>query len=372
MSSPNPGTVPIEVQQQMQAMYATLQQQMQQQIAQATSAAASSPSAGASRVHLPKIRQPSTFNGTIGLAVDHWLSEMDQQFVYYNQAGMLPTDCSRIQYAAAYLEGIARQWWEQQADRTTLNDWATFVDRLHTRFRPIQASMLARQRLDKLRMREGTSVNGYIGQFHAITMPITDMGPNDLIHAFARGLTHRLASKVWERNPKTLQEAIDYAVIAEASGLYAFRGTHPAANHSSGYRSMPSSSSSNMGSAPMDLNHIAFDLSDEAEPLNGSDGSASSTQAGSGSSSRTDVEALVQAAVDQRLNAMMSNVKFGNGGYRAGRGSSSSSSSKDHVPGLKSEDIVRLMKENRCFRCKQVGHRKDDPKCPKNPKSKNE
>lgn len=366
MSSPMPSAAAIE--QQMQAMYTSLQQQMQQQISQATTASASSSvAAAAPRAYLPKIRQPSSFSGSIGLAVDHWLSEMDQQFVYYAQGGILTSDIARIQFAAAYLEGIARQWWEQQEDRTTLNDWSKFVERLHTRFRPIQASMLARQRLDKLRMRDGTSVNVYIGQFHSITMPITDMSTNDLIHAFARGLTQRLASKVWERNPKTLQEAIDFAVIAEASGLYAYRGAHFVGY---GNRSSASSSTSlGMGSAPMDLNHIAFETFGDEEadmigPSNSAGASSNGISATGRSQSGRDVESLVQAAVEQRLNAMMSNFKFGRGVSRTG--------SKDHIPGLKPEEISKLMKENRCFRCKQVGHRKDDPQCPKNSKSKNE
>jgi hypothetical protein len=346
----------------MQAMYASLQQQIASQISQAT-AGASSSSAAAPRVHLPKIRQPSMFAGSIGLAVDHWLSEMDQQFVYYSQGGLLTTDIMRIQFAAAHLEGIARQWWEQQSDRASLNSWATFVERLHTRFRPIQASMIARQRLDKLRMREGTSVNVYIGQFHSITMPIQDMNESDRIHAFARGLTQRLASKVWERNPHTLQEAIDYAVIAEASGLYAFRGAHPNASGSSGFRA--SSSSSNMGSAPMEVNHFSLEDALFEESAGESDAAAAPTSAAQ--PRMVDMEALVQAAVEQRVNAMMSSFKSGGGGGRP-----FANGNKNHIPGLKADEIAKLMRENKCFRCKQVGHRKDDPICPKKTKSKNE
>lgn len=359
------------IESQMRQMYTSLQQQLTQQVAvsvQSQVNAASSTAAATPRVHLPKIRQPSSFTGTIGLAVDHWLSEMDQQFTYYSQGGTLTTDNQRIQFAAAYLDGIARQWWETQADRVTLNDWAEFVTRLHARFRPIQASMIARQRLDKLRMREGHNVNAYIGAFHAVTMPIQDMSVKDRIHAFCRGLTQRLAAKVWERNPTTLQEAIDYAVTAEATGVYAFRsaGHYGANTGTAGVRGSSSSSSSfsSMGSAPMDLTHIAMmeDYpADEPTSNVGLDVSSSSA-----ATPHVDVEALINSAVEQRLNAIMSNSSFKSNGSRPSAGS------KNHVPGLKGDEISKLMKENRCFRCKQVGHYKNDPKCPKNVKSKNE
>jgi hypothetical protein len=335
-----------------------LQQQITTQVAQATAGASSSSvPASNSKVFLPKIRQPSAFTGNVmGLAIDRWLSEIEQQFAYYSQSGGFSTDAQRIQYAAAYFNGIAHQWWETQSDRGTLNDWSAFVERLHTRFRPVQAAMIARQQLDKLRMREGTSVNSYISHFHSITIPIQDMNENDRIHAFARGLTQRLATKVWERNPSTLQEAIDYAVMAEATGIYAYRGSHPS------YTNRSTSSGPHMGSAPMEVNNFALDEQmPEEQPIDGDIPAAAPT-------GENLMEAMIQAAVEQRINAMMSNFKpGGNRSFSKGN-----SSNKNHIPGLKAEEISKLMRENRCFRCKQVGHRKDDPKCPKNQKSKNE
>jgi hypothetical protein len=281
------------------------------------------------------------------LAVDNWISELHQQFNYYSLGGILTTDAQRIQYAVANFSGVAHQWWESQEDRNTLDSWTTFVERLHSRFRPINAPQLARQRLDKLRMRDNTSVNTYISQFHTITMPIVNMGEDDRIHTFIRGLTQKLATKVLERNPTSLKEAIDYAVMAEATGYYAIRGTY--SNGNTGFRS----SAPNMGNAPMDVNNLALE---EAmfEEHNHADSSSSS------SAPTMDLQAMVQAAV---LNAM-SSFKGNNQGGR-----SFANGKKDHIPGLKKEDIAKLMREDRCFRCKGIGHRKDDPACPKKPKN---
>jgi hypothetical protein len=91
----------VDLQQQMQQMYAQLQRDIATQVSQATVGSSSTPAATSGpKVYLPKIRQPSPFVGTIGLAVDHWLSEMEQQFAYYAQGGALTTDALRIQYAA--------------------------------------------------------------------------------------------------------------------------------------------------------------------------------------------------------------------------------------------------------------------------------
>jgi len=327
------------LQAQMQQMYAVitnLQQQVQQNAQQQPPP---------SRPFLPKLRAPSTFSGSMGFAADSWISEMEQQFNYYG--GQFPNDVARIHYAAASFEGTARQWWEQHPDRSTTVAWTDFVKAIRSRFRPIQGSMLARQKLGRLRMGDKHSVAAYVAVFQATLLHVTDMGVTDQIHNFVNGLTKRLQEKVWERQPATLAQAIDFAVSAEAWGNYS--------NGSSfipGHRGfVAGGSSSHATSSPMDLNSIEM-----AEFLaEGSDTVSSSSNTGLDASS---IAALVSSAIEQKLNALSSFNHFG--GQR-----------KDRVPGLKSDDIARLMKENRCFRCKQVGHRKGDPKCPGN-KQKNE
>lgn len=335
VSSPpvvGPGANDLQAQmQQMYAVISSLQQQVQQNAQQQPAS---------SRPFLPKLRAPSTFSGSMGFAADSWISEMEQQFNYYG--AQFPNDAARIHYAAASFEGTARQWWEQHPDRSTTVVWADFVKAIRSRFRPIQGSMLARQRLGRLRMGEKHSIAAYVSVFQATLLHVADMGVTDQIHNFVNGLTKRLQEKVWERQPASLAQAIDFAVSAEAWGNYSHGGSFVPAHRGfvAGGSSAPHSTS-----APMDLNNIEIDefLVEESAPVSSTGLDA------------TTIAALVSSAVEQKLNALN---HFG--GQR-----------KDRVPGLKSEDIARLMKENRCFRCKQVGHRKGDPKCPGN-KSKNE
>ena len=330
-----------DVQAQMQQMYAAitgLQQQVQQNAQQPAS----------SRPFLPKLRAPSTFSGSMGFAADSWISEMEQQFNYYG--AQFPNDAARIHYAAASFEGTARQWWEQHPDRVTTIVWTDFVKAIRSRFRPIQGSMLARQKLGRLRMGDKHSVAAYVSVFQATLLHVADMGVTDQIHNFVNGLTKRLQEKVWERQPATLAQAIDFAVSAEAWGNYSHGGTFVP-----GHRGFVAGGSSapHPTSAPMDLNNIEMDDFLAMDEPSGS--SVSNPAAGLDA---TTIAALVSSAIEQKLNALSSFNHFG--GQR-----------KDRVPGLKSEDIARLMKENRCFRCKQVGHFKGDPKCP-GKKSKNE
>ena len=198
-------------------------QQQQQQAAVVAAPQAQAP------VPLPKIRTPSSFAGAMGFAVDDWISEMQQQFVYYGAS--FPDDAARVRYAVAFLSGSALHWWEHEPGAQSVVSWSEFVRRLHARFRPVQAAMLARQRLGKLRQSERHTVNQYVGAFQTVLTPIVDMGDADQVHHFVNGLLPSIAAKVWERHPKTLVEAIDYAVSVEAMGNFG-RAAMPFASRS--------------------------------------------------------------------------------------------------------------------------------------------
>jgi TolA-binding protein len=75
----------VQMQQQMQQMQHLIQQQQQQLQAASVQAASVQQSAPIIQrlPELPKIRQPSSFSGAMGFAVDDWISELHQQFAYY-------------------------------------------------------------------------------------------------------------------------------------------------------------------------------------------------------------------------------------------------------------------------------------------------
>jgi hypothetical protein len=304
------------------------QQQMQQQQPQALRPAA----------HL-KISAPSVFKGEMGFTVDDWITEMEQQFVFYGSTGF-PREEDKIRFALAYLRGSAMNWWKHEADKDAATaSWAEFVKRLHGRFRPVQAAAIARQRLDKLHHKAGHSVNAYANAFQVTMTPITDMGPADQVHHFVKGLLPHIAAKVYEKAPKDLRAAIDAAVSAEAMGNFGRAAAAHAPAHSS--------------SAPMDLNALEQEThADDSEP-------AAAPAAAVSSPADSVIRALLaqMEAMEHRLLALST---------PAARASGNRGDSGDKIPGLKSEDIDRLRREGKCFRCKQPGHMKRD--CPRRPK----
>jgi hypothetical protein len=162
------------------------------------------------------------------------------------------------------------------------------------------------------------------------------MSVSDQIFRFVQGLSSPfVASKVTEQMPKTLHEAFDIAMKAEAYGT--------------GRKSHFSYSSRSHQSDAMDLSVLAaIEEADEASPAPHTGGSASNS---------TLVDALaarVGEVLQHRLAALQS----------------SSSSSVEQlnamnarVPGLKHQEMERLMKEGRCFYCREQGHMKQA--CPK-------
>jgi len=327
----------IHLRAQVQQMFAQQQQLLQgqaalhaaQQLAAAAAAAVPAPPA-APRVQMPKIRTAPLFKGEMGFVVDDWISEMKQQFDYYDVA----SDAVRIKMAVAGLSGPAVHWWEHEPDRIAVVTWDQFVARLHNRFRPVQAAMIARQRLDKLRMKPGQSVNAYANVFQTTLTPIGDMGNADQVHHFVNGLLPHIVGKVWERHPRDLKTAIDAAVSIEAMGNFG-RAAGPG-----GFARQHASSSSASSSAPMDLNQVGLEFKEEFEA------SESSTSAGP-SDPMSAVLAKLES-MELRLNALAQ----GGAGSSAGK----KGSAGDKVPGLKAGDIDRLRAENRCFRCKKKGH----------------
>jgi hypothetical protein len=336
----------LQMQQQMAAMYAQMQQQQQQLQQQAAAAHAvsssSSLSSSAPRApEPPKIRQPLSFAGSMGSGVDDFIGEMQQQFAYYG--ARFPDDAAKIRFAVAYLTGAAMHWWEHQSPCTVWND---FVSRLHGRFRPVHAAMLARQKLGKLRQRPGQSVNQYISIFQNTLTPISDMGDMDQVHHFVNGLLGPIAAKVWEKHPQDLVQAIDAAVSVEAMHNFG-RAALPHGGHGYGNRSSSASSSANPDA--MDINNVEAASDDTDE---------SAEEAGTHALMSKMVNQM--SAMELRLNALT-----GNGGARGGAGGGRPP--RDRIAGLDAATIKKLQAEGKCFRCKEKGHMKNE--CPKKPKN---
>ena len=137
----------------------------------------------------------TSFTGSMGFEVDHWLRSVRKQFNFFGSA-VFPDDLKRIAYAALYLEGAALDWWESE-DRADVTTWEAFVALLHKRWQPRLAAEVARQKIASLKQR-GT-VSQLCNIMQQLMTRVPTMHEDDKIFAFEQALDQPLAAKVAER-----------------------------------------------------------------------------------------------------------------------------------------------------------------------------
>lgn len=293
-----------------------------------------------------KVPPIPSFSGAVGFGVDNWLRSLSKHFVFYGTS-TFPDDSSRIRLAVMYLEGPAMDWWEHEPRKEQIVDWAEFVDRLHSRFRPMQAATVARHRIAALKQ-TGTA-SAYANIFQKELTPITDMSAADKIFFFRQGLKPALAQKVLEKNPKTLHEAMDIAITADAnfrgsamlSGVRSYTG-------SSSYRSAPPSE------VAMDLSNLASgEAEDQFTPPTFHEEEPESVSSLPTAFLREyqEMKAAIQKLtaqqrVQQSLSAVVGRAKK----------SSSSSSKGSRVPGISNDEFRRCWDNRLCLLCKKPDH----------------
>ena len=291
----------------------------------------------------PKVPLPPPYNGEMGARLDNWRNQMEAYLLYTGLASS--NDRRIVLFAATYLSGPAATWWRAlpTAEKDLLVNWETFMAKLYRRFRPVHAATLARHQLTSLRQGAKQSVNSYSHAFLTALTPIEDMSAADQVHHYISGLRPFLGGKVFERNPTTLDAAMEAAVSVEAS-LNLGRSaalTHPSA---AGPRSYYPSSSAAAGDA-MDINNIHEQKYDEDGHSHHSEQIAPTA---------ADPVSLLlnrmESMIDQRIAAMnKSNApprSQGAGGAPR----------TDRVAGLPPGEIDRRYKAGLCYRCGQPGH----------------
>jgi len=304
-------------------------------------------SSGSGYVNQPKGPTPPEFHGTKtgGYEIDSWVRDMRIQFTFYG-ARVFPDDAAKVRHAAMFLKGRAAEWWDAEDKANGVDsDWDKFVERLRERYRPMQAAVVARERLRRLK--QTGAVSAYADLFQKELTPIKDMSASDQIFNFVTGLASvAVANKVREKEPKSLHEAMDIAVRAEvflSAGRFGSSHTGQFAGRSS------ATSQSAASTAPMDLNALDHEDSSDSYDVEAPN-EEPSRQAAEADLSPA-LLAKMEAMVQHRVAALLQSKEYPSRGFG------------DRVPGLKASDIDKLRAEGRCFRCKQKGHSKRD--CPK-------
>ena len=304
----------------------------------------------AAQVKIPIAPQ---FKGEVGFAVDTWVRRLTKQFDFYG-ASQFPDDESRIRFAVMYLEGAAMDWWDKipTAEKSTIMvSWSKFVEALYSRFRPMQAAMLARARLSNLK--QTGAVSAYVNLFLRELTPIDDMSMADQMFYFRGGLKSHIAQRVLEKMPKTLHDAMDIAVLADAhtnklnAPQYNYSNSSAHRNGSASAAPRASASSSN----DMDISNVNHDGSaDEVRPpvFHEEDASVSSSTSGD---------------MTRELNRMRNELKK----YQTqaaisaiGSSSSSSGSSSTGRVQVSKEEFDYCFANRLCLKCKKPNHRAVD------------
>ena len=192
------------------------------------------------------------------------------------------------------------------------------------------------------------SVSDYCNRFEQTIAPIRDMTFGEQLFWFTEGLNVAIKTEVMKKDPKSLHEAMVTAVKAE-SYLAPTRGNSyvPRANFPSSYPR--STGNVGSGNAPMELSAVQEEVGDDksTNEINKSEGVTTNPM----EQMMKQMQQMFLAAMSQRPNVSSNNRNNIN------------RPRLPPVPGLKHEEIERLMKEGRCFRCKEKGHMKNE--CPK-------
>ena len=277
------------------------------------------------REHVPP---PRKFSGEVGgHQLDAWERELAVYFTYNNEQFGPGHDDERLRLVGTVLEGAALIWWltvSTPPSTTIPTTWDACIAMFHARFRPVLAATIARQKLAALTQGR-RSVTEYSSQFQTIHAAIPDMAAADQVFAYIRGLQPAIGTKVFERNPATVADAILIAAMAE--GLRTFLG--PALGTDAHHRPAPHSSTG-AGTA-MDL---------------------CVTDEGSADSSHSSDPTLARlAALDARIEQL-----------HAMNARSRPRDPSTYITGIPASVITQRMAANQCFKCGKVGHRKAECK----------
>ena len=315
--------------------------------------------ASAPRVDRPRLAPPSRYAGALGSALDEWERDLLAQFRYYGAA--FPDDPSKIVLATSCLQGAAQTWWEADAAHQSINTWPAFITAMRARFRPLESSTQARLQLLSMQQERGVAVTDFINRFQQVMTQIDGMSEADKVIQFERALYRPLANKVFEKKPRTLAEAYEYAVTCDGwfGGLSRFAGQGRVVPHPNSNASSPPGG----GTISMDLSNVTSEEQHgpgiDHEEAGSSVVQLSTANSSGNSNGSSQVEAL--------LNALLSRLPPPRSGSGSGRFPSSSSRRRaggggKHTSGLSGEVVAARMRAGACIRCGKQGHWKNE--CP--------
>ena len=163
--------------------------------------------------------RPAPFTGRKNESLEGWIFMMQQFCVL----AAIP-QADRITFAATFFKDQAALWWrayyQTQNWATAPPNWDTFTATLRRQFNPVNTSVSAYDRLQRLSQK--TSVNAYNHEFRGIMLELPDMDQATRMNYYMKGLKDNIRPFVAMQTPTDLETA---EVIAERVDAVTYKPT---------------------------------------------------------------------------------------------------------------------------------------------------
>src|SRR3954471_14198040 len=119
-----------------------------------------------------------------------------------------------VYLATNLLRGDAATWWRHHyeryiGDKATVPTWNEFEKLITRKFKPVNATKIARDQLANLR--QTGSVKAYNARFTSIILEIPTIDEEEQLDRYTRGLKEKVRIEVELREPNDLEEAMRIA-----------------------------------------------------------------------------------------------------------------------------------------------------------------
>ena len=202
------GAMLAQLQQDMAAMQNTINQQ--NRLIQNLQAPQPGPAVPAVRV---KPERPPAFTGKRSESLEAWIFQMQQ----YCALAQVP-GADQVAMAATFFKEQAALWWrsyyQTQDWAAAPPNWNAFLVALRTQFTPVNTSISAYDRLQRLSQK--ASVNAYNHQFREIMLELPDMDDATKMNYYMRGLKDNIRPFVAMQTPADLTTAETIAEQVDA------------------------------------------------------------------------------------------------------------------------------------------------------------
>jgi hypothetical protein len=222
------------------------------------------------RPSTPKPPKPKFYDGTRSLPK---LNEWTKQIERYCSLFPAMDGAERVRHAAMYLEKDASTWWDYwcaQVARGTLRlppDLPAFFKILIEAFAPKNYQRKIEDQFHYLQQK--TSVRNYIHEFrNLLTQHSEPPTQENILKQFIRGLKEDVKADVIVRQPRTLEEAENFAQVFDDAHFWKKPGFPPPRPGNGQHRNAHHNPSTWTGVALMEIDSNAVQASPSVRPSN--------------------------------------------------------------------------------------------------------